>query len=88
MLKGQFDFKDMVKHLGRRSQCRKCRILPYGVHQWIGNGILPHFDPKTISLGLLEDKKLQNKGLWAIIVACSKFFGGCGGTVQSSGWCW
>ena len=34
----------------------KLRKTPYSVHQWIGNSILPHFDPKRISLYLLEAK--------------------------------
>ena len=32
----------------------KCKILPYRVHQWSGNSILPNLDPKMRALCLLE----------------------------------
>ena len=44
---------------------QKCNILPFSVHQWIGNLNLPHFDPQMSPLGLLEAKiipKLRNTG--------------------------
>ena len=50
------------------SQNQKYDMLPYSVHQWIGNLILPYFDPTISSLGPLVAKITQNKGLRAIIV--------------------
>ena len=44
---------------------QKCDSLPYSVHQWMENLILPHFDPNIRSLGLIEAKifpKLRNMG--------------------------
>ena len=53
------------KHSERGYQCQKYGNLPYSVHQWIGNFILSHFDPKMSSLGFLEAKiilKLRTMG--------------------------
>ena len=63
---------------------QKCDILPYSVDQWIGNLILPHFDPKLSSLGLLEAKiitKLRPTGNY-----CHGLnFCGCGGGLLVGG---
>ena len=43
------------------------KIKPCGVHQWIQNLIIPQFDPKIRSLGLLEAKinpKLRVTGIY------------------------
>ena len=61
---------------------QKCDILPYSVDQWIGNWILPQFDPKISSLGLIEAKiipKLRTTGNYC------NFCGGGGGLVFSGG---
>ena len=56
------------RHLGRSSQRQNCGKTPYSVHQWIGNWILPHFDPKMSSLGLLEAKIIPKLRIMGIIV--------------------
>ena len=66
------------KEFSTESMRQKCNILPYSVDQWIGNWILPHFDPKMSSLGLLEAKiipKLRTTGNYCH--GC--YFWGCGG---------
>ena len=33
-------------NFGPKALRKECGNSPYSIHQWIGNGILPHFDPK------------------------------------------
>ena len=52
--------KALKKEFSTEYMRQKCDILPYSVDQWIGNLILPYFDPKMSSLGLPEAKIIPN----------------------------
>ena len=54
--KSNFGPKVLRKELSRPNMRQKCGNSPCSAHQWIRNWILPHFDPKLSSLGLLEAK--------------------------------
>ena len=64
----------------------KCGIEPYRVQQWIINSILPQFDPKKSSLGLLEAKIIPKRMTTGIYCHdCFFLCGGGGGLVVGGG---
>ena len=55
------------RHIGRSSQWKVCN--KNGIfYQWIQNDILPHFDPRISSLGLLGAKIIPKRRTMAIII--------------------
>ena len=87
--KSNFCPKALRKEFSRPNMRQKCGNSPYSVHQWIRNWILPHFDPKMGSLGLLEAKiipKWRNPGSYCHCCDLLWWFSGLWWCM--SGWWW
>ena len=74
--KSNFGPKALRKEFSRPNMRQKCGNSSYSVHQWIGNWILPHFDPKISSLGLLEAKIIAKWSTPGSYYHCCDFCGG------------